>query len=104
MMFLRYGFSLFRMSSFVEICMPRSTGGELIPINPEIEWTFHRLQRNHREAQVQMANELNNPIIQANEGEAMDEGNEILGNFLTSQVIQSQSSIVYLSFGQPKFQ
>ncbi|XP_022854793.1 uncharacterized protein LOC111376097 [Olea europaea var. sylvestris] len=32
-----------------------------------------------------MANELNNHIIQANEGGTMDEGNEILGDFLTPQ-------------------
>ncbi|CAA2961442.1 cytochrome P450, partial [Olea europaea subsp. europaea] len=68
-----------------QICMPRSTGGELILADPEIECTFHRLQRDHREAQVQLANELNNLIIQTNKGEAMDKGNEILGDFLTPQ-------------------
>lgn len=50
-----------------------------------------------------MANELNNLMIHANEGEAMDEGNQILGDFLTPQVIQSQSNIVYPLFGQPNF-
>lgn len=88
--------------------MSTTTGGELIPADPEIERTFHRLQRENREApqqrQEQMANLQNNSIFQANEGEATDEGNEILGEFLTTQVIQSLFSIVYPLFRQTNFQ
>ncbi|XP_022899401.1 uncharacterized protein LOC111412710 [Olea europaea var. sylvestris] len=75
--------------------MPRSTGGEFIPAHPKIERTFHRLQRETREAQLQMANEPNNSIIPANEREAVDEGNEILGDFLTPQFF-SPTKIVKL--------
>lgn len=59
--------------------MLRSTGRELIPADPEIERTFHQLQREARIAQQQqMANERHNPVIPANEEEAMDEGNMLV--------------------------
>lgn len=60
--------------------MLRSLGGELIATDPEIERTFHRLQRETREGQQhQMANERNNPIIPANEDEVVDEGTCLWG-------------------------
>lgn len=85
--------------------MLRSTRGELIPADPEIERTFHQLQREARIAQQQhMANERHNPVIPANEEEAVDEGNMLVGDFMIPQIIQSQSSIVYPPFGQQNFQ
>ncbi|XP_022849934.1 uncharacterized protein LOC111372029 [Olea europaea var. sylvestris] len=51
-----------------------------------------------------MANGQNNPIIQVNEEVVVNEGNMLVGDFMTPQIIQSQSSIVYPPFGQPNFQ
>ncbi|XP_022855936.1 uncharacterized protein LOC111377113 [Olea europaea var. sylvestris] len=51
-----------------------------------------------------MANGQNNPIIQVNEEAVVNEGNMLVGDFMTPQIIQSQSSIVYPLFGQPNFQ
>ena len=84
--------------------MPNSRDGELIPTDPEIERTFHRRQREAREIkQQEMANGQNNPIIQVNEEVVVNEGNMLVGDFMTPQIIQSQSSIVYPPFGQPNF-
>ncbi|XP_022868458.1 uncharacterized protein LOC111388032 [Olea europaea var. sylvestris] len=51
-----------------------------------------------------MANVQNNPIFQTNEKGAADEGNMLVGDFMTPQITQSQSSIVYPPFGQSNFQ
>lgn len=85
--------------------MLRSIGGDLIPADPEIERTFCQLQKEPRIAQQrQMADERQNSVIPANEEEAMDEGNMLVGDFMIPQIIQSQSSIVYPLFGQQNFQ
>lgn len=53
--------------------MLNSSGGELIPADPEIEHTFHQLQRETREAQQhQIANEQENSIVPANEDEVVE--------------------------------
>lgn len=84
--------------------MLRSIGGDLIPTDLEIECTFRQLQREARIAQQQqMADERQNPVIPANEEEAMNEGNMLVGDFMIPQINQSQSSIVYPPFGQPNF-
>lgn len=55
--------------------MQRSINGELIPIDPKIERTFHlRLvkQEQHRKRpkkEVQLANEQNNAVVYVNEEE-----------------------------------
>ncbi|KAL2526166.1 Uncharacterized protein Adt_11220 [Abeliophyllum distichum] len=44
----------------------------------------------------------NNEIARARQ--EIDEDNMLVGDFLTPQIIQNQSSIVYPPFGQPNFQ
>ena len=84
--------------------MPRSAEGDLLPADPEIERSFRRRQRENRAARNQMENVQHNPVVQANERGEEDEGNMLVGEFMTPQIIQSQSSIVYPPFGQPNFQ
>lgn len=81
--------------------MLRLIGGELIPADPDVESTFHWLQREARKAQQQgeMANEQNNLIIKDNEEDVVDEENMLVEDFMKPQIIQSQSNIVYPLFG-----
>lgn len=51
-----------------------------------------------------MANKQNNPVVQVNKVEATYERNMVVGDFITPQIIQSQSSTIYLPFGKPNFQ
>lgn len=82
-----------------------SSGGELIPADPEIERTLHRFQKETREAQQHlMANAQEDPVVPENADEVVDEGNMLVGDFMIPQIVQCQSSIVYPPFGQPNFQ
>lgn len=51
-----------------------------------------------------MANEQNNLIVQVNREEVVDDGCMLVGDFMTPQIIQSQSSIVHPPIAQPNFQ
>lgn len=74
--------------------MRRLLDGDLISANLEIKRTFHRRQSEERVV-YQMANAQNEQVVQVNKDEIIDERNMLVGDFMTPQIIQSQSSIVY---------